>query len=234
MSALAVFEYAGTQLRTVLIDGGPWFVGADVLALCDLNRSSLALLDDDEKGVHSVDTLGGTQQMTIVSEAGLYSLILRSRKSETKAIKRWITHKVLPQIRRTGSYGSPQVDVTQIDRRALALMVIEAEDRAAALALENEAMRPKADLADAFLAAAPGNWLVREVAKSLGMQEKALRAFLLEERLVFVRHALCGAVQYDHRGVRRSLPTGGEGRHALVGRLLLHPHGHPARHGPDP
>jgi anti-repressor protein len=67
-------------------------------------RSSLALLDD-EKGVHSIDILGGVQQVTIVNEAGMYSLVLTSRKPEAKQFKRWITHEVLSSIRKTGSYG---------------------------------------------------------------------------------------------------------------------------------
>lgn len=78
-------------------------------------RDSIANLDDDEKGVGITDTLGGQQSLAIINEAGLYSLILRSRKPEAKAFKRWITHEVLPQIRKTGGYG--QTD----DKMALAL-----------------------------------------------------------------------------------------------------------------
>lgn len=62
--------------------------------------SSLAALDEDEKGVHTMDTLGGNQEMTVISEPGLYSLILRSRKPEAKAFKRWVTSEVLPSIRK--------------------------------------------------------------------------------------------------------------------------------------
>lgn len=77
--------------------GQPWFVANDVCGALELSnpRSSLALLDEDEKGVHSVDTLGGEQQMVTVNEAGLYTLVLKSRKPEAKAFKRWITHEVL-------------------------------------------------------------------------------------------------------------------------------------------
>lgn len=67
----------------------------------------IAALDDDEKGIDSIDTPGGRQEMSTVSEPGLYSLILRSRKPEAKRFKRWITHEVLPSIRRTGGYGAP-------------------------------------------------------------------------------------------------------------------------------
>jgi prophage antirepressor-like protein len=94
------------------VDGEPHFVAADVAGALDLGnpRSSLALLDDDEKGVHTMDTPGGPQPMAIVNEPGLYSLIFRSRKPEAKAFKRWVTHDVIPQIRKTGSYSVPLLD----------------------------------------------------------------------------------------------------------------------------
>ena len=109
-----VFNHADFGSLRVIADeetGEPWFVAKDV---CDAlgfgnSRSSLALLDEDEKGVHSMDTLGGNQTMTTVSEAGLYSLILRSRKAEAKQFKRWITHEVLPTIRKHGGYLTPKL-----------------------------------------------------------------------------------------------------------------------------
>jgi prophage antirepressor-like protein len=90
------FTYEGTPMRTVVVESEPWFVSMDALDILGLHRSSLTALDDDEKGVHTVDTLGGVQRVGIISEPGLYSLILRSRKPEAKAFKRWITHEVLP------------------------------------------------------------------------------------------------------------------------------------------
>lgn len=90
---------------TVLIDGEPWLVAKDVcevLGLADTNRA-LAGLDDDEKGTHIMSTLGGNQQVSIINEAGLYSLTIRSRKPEAKLFKRWITHEALPTIRKTGT-----------------------------------------------------------------------------------------------------------------------------------
>lgn len=125
MSALDLFTYEGQQVRTVVVDGSPWFVSADVLTVLDLNRSSVATLDDDERGVHSVDTPSGAQQMSVLNEPGLYSLILRSRKPEAKPFKRWITHEVLPAVRKTGSYGQTNVD--QIPRATLAQMILDSE-----------------------------------------------------------------------------------------------------------
>ena len=81
-----------------------WFVAADVCRALGLenSRQTLSYLDDDEKGVIISDALGGKQEMSTINEPGLYSLILRSRKPEAKAFKRWITHEVIPAIRKTG------------------------------------------------------------------------------------------------------------------------------------
>lgn len=108
MNDMKIFENSEFgAVRVVDVNGEPWFVAKDVCECLELGnpRTSIALLDEDEKGVHTMDTPGGAQEMSIVSEAGLYSLILRSRKPEAKAFKRWITHEVLPTIRRTGQYG---------------------------------------------------------------------------------------------------------------------------------
>lgn len=87
-----------------MLEGEPWFVAADVCRALGLgnSRQTLSYLDDDEKGVITSDTLGGKQEMSTINEPGLYSLILRSRKPEAKAFKRWITHEVIPAIRKTG------------------------------------------------------------------------------------------------------------------------------------
>lgn len=108
MNDMKIFENSEFgAVRVVDVNGEPWFVARDVCECLELGnpRTSIALLDEDEKGVHTMDTPGGQQKMSIVSEAGLYSLILRSRKPEAKAFKRWITHEVLPSIRKTGGYG---------------------------------------------------------------------------------------------------------------------------------
>lgn len=104
------FQFPAYQLRTVMIDGEPWFAAIDICAALgiDNNRNATARLDDDEKGVHSMDTPSGPQEITIVNESGLYSLILGSRKPEAKKFKKWVTAEVLPAIRRTGRYVAPQ------------------------------------------------------------------------------------------------------------------------------
>lgn len=107
-NSLALFQFQSKSVRVVIQDGEPWFVArdlCDVLDLVNVTRS-LSRLDEDEKGFHTVNTLGGAQQLAIVNESGMYSLVLTSRKEEAKAFKRWITSEVLPQIRKTGSYGA--------------------------------------------------------------------------------------------------------------------------------
>ena len=102
---ISLFDFKDKQIR-VLIDenGDPWFVAKDVCDILEISNSRQAMqsLDDDEKDVYNVYTLGGSQDMYIISESGLYSIVLRSRKPEAKAFKRWVTHEVLPSIRKTG------------------------------------------------------------------------------------------------------------------------------------
>ena len=104
---LQVFDYHGSAIRTVDRDGDIWFVAKDVCDALELSNSRMAVLelDEDEKSVSKIYTPGGIQDMTVISEAGLYALVLRSNKPEAKAFSRWVRHDVLPQIRQTGSYS---------------------------------------------------------------------------------------------------------------------------------
>lgn len=99
------------EVRTVMRDGEPWFVAADVCRSLEIAnpRDAMGRLDDDEKGVALTDTLGGKQNLTIVNEPGLYTLVLGSRKPEAKAFKRWITHEVVPTIRKHGLYATDEL-----------------------------------------------------------------------------------------------------------------------------
>lgn len=96
------------SVRTMTIDNEPWFVGKDVAECLDYKNPRQAIItnvDEDDKGVHSIDTLGGIQKMTIINESGLYSLILLSHLKKAKEFKHWVTSEVLPSIRKTGGYG---------------------------------------------------------------------------------------------------------------------------------
>lgn len=100
------FIFDTLPVRAVLRDGEPWFVAADLAAVLDYSETAAMTrhLDDDEKGLSTVQTLGGPQEMTIISESGLYAAILKSRKPEARQFRRWVTGEVLPSIRKTGSY----------------------------------------------------------------------------------------------------------------------------------
>ncbi len=103
------FDFEEQAVRVIMQGDEPWFVAADVCRVLELGNTSAAVgrLDDDEKGITSVDTLGGVQQLAIISESGLYALVFTSRKPEAKRFRKWITAEVLPAIRRTGRYEHP-------------------------------------------------------------------------------------------------------------------------------
>lgn len=104
---LNTFNFEGqTSVRTVLKGEEPWFVAADVCAALGHSNAREAIrgLDEDERGVSIADTPGGPQELNLISESGLYTLILRSRKPQARAFRRWVTHEVLPALRRTGGY----------------------------------------------------------------------------------------------------------------------------------
>lgn len=108
MNELTVFENKDFgQIRTVLRQGEPWFVAADVCKVLDVDPTATRRLDDDEKDtLRLTQGTSGNPNVTIVNEPGLYALVLGSRKPEAKAFKRWITHEVIPSIRKTGSYSA--------------------------------------------------------------------------------------------------------------------------------
>lgn len=165
---LAVFRYTGQDLRAVTIDGQPWFVAADVCRVLEHTNPTMALagLDDDEKGLSNVETPGGTQAMAVVSEPGLYALIIRSRKAEAREFKRWITHTVLPAIRQTGSYAA-EVERVMPHNFASALreLLQEVESHDETRAELAEAL-PRAEAWDA-IASASGDYSVGDAAKIL-------------------------------------------------------------------
>ena len=139
------------NVRVVQVDGEPWFVAADVCRALEISnsRDAVARLDDDEKGVGSTDTLGGKQGMQIINEPGLYTLVLGSRKPEAKAFKRWVTHEVLPSIRKHGSYKTKQSS----DRDKA--MLKNAQARSAKLWLEiakNTGIQTYKDVCNAYAA----------------------------------------------------------------------------------
>lgn len=107
---IQIFCYKSLPVRTTEIDGEIWFVAKDVADILGFEDATHAIrgLDDDEKGLQKVETPGGVQDMTVISEPGLYTMLMRSNKPEAKPFRRWVTHDVLPSIRKTGSYSVPR------------------------------------------------------------------------------------------------------------------------------
>lgn len=151
MEDLKIFERPEFgAVRVLEKDGEPWFVAKDVCQCLDLDLDSGARgLDEDEKDLHIVQTLGGGQKMSIISEAGMYSLILRSRKKEAKEFKRWVTHDILPSIRKTGSYSmAPKTYAEALRALAAEVEMREAVEQQKQLAerQRDEAIRTKAEI----------------------------------------------------------------------------------------
>lgn len=155
------------QLRVVKDDNGePWFVASDVcnaLGVADPAQSCRSF-DNDEKGLFTIQTLGGRQKVIHVSEPGFYKLVLKSRKPEAKAFQRWVTHEVLPSIRKKGGYIAAAPDETP--EQIMARAVLLAQDTIERQKAQIEELKPKALFADA-VAASDGTCLVGELAKMM-------------------------------------------------------------------
>ena len=181
MNELQVFNNAMFgNVRIILQDNEPWFVAKDVCDCLDLSNSRKALsrLEDDEKGVTLSDTLGGKQEMATVNEYGLYSLVLSSRKPEAKEFKRWITHEVLPSLRKYGTY-SLNIPKTLPDALKAYASEIEAHNKTKALV---EAQRPKVLFADA-VSTSDTDILVGDLAKLLSQNGYTIGQNRLFEQL---------------------------------------------------
>jgi prophage antirepressor-like protein len=118
MNNLTQFDFNTNQVRVILIDGQPWFVAVDICKVLGIanNRDALTRLKEYEKGVAITDTLGGKQEIAIISEPGLYRLALTSRKPQAEPFQDWVCQEVLPQIRKTGKY-EPQPTLNIYARR---------------------------------------------------------------------------------------------------------------------
>lgn len=168
------FDFHGANVRLLTDEHGePWFIAKDVCAVLEIGNPSQALtnLDDDEKGITTTDTLGGPQKTVTVSESGFYRLVLRSRKPVAKEFQRWVTHEVLPQIRRTGGY----IPVSDTDDEKLILAkavgifqrTIREKDRIIETQRgELKTVRPLAMLGEAFVGT-DGTMSVTQAARHL-------------------------------------------------------------------
>lgn len=203
MSNLAIFSNESFgNVRITMIDGNPWFVAKDVCDCLELDNVSQAVsyLDLDEKGIISNDTLndstGLRRDSRIINESGLYSLVLRSRKPEAKAFKRWITHEVLPSIRKTGGYGNAPKTLPRDYVSALEAL-LEAEKERIALSEQNAVMAPKADTYDNVVA--DRQCTLTDFARKLsGVNTVAIKRSLLNNDIMY-KTASCYKVYSRYR-----------------------------------
>lgn len=183
------------QVRTVNIDGNPWFVSVDVCTALGVSRTAVRRLDKDEKGVRSMHTLGGTQRLAVVNEYGLYNLILGSRKPEAKDFKRWITHEVIPSIRKNGAYMTDAVIAHLEEYPELVPEYLnhlrDENSRAKELRRQLDTVtgqlsiaQPKADYYNAYVNNEDA-LCFRYVAKELGVSERKLINYLLDKRFLY-------------------------------------------------
>lgn len=177
-SSLQVFNNEDFgEIRVLAIDNEPWFVARDVTDALGLDRTATRRLDEDEKGVRSMHTQGGEQEVGIITEAGLYSLIMASKKPEAKAFKRWVTHDVLPSIRRHGMYATHQTVEQMLadpDTMIVTLKALKAErQRSQALMEDNARMLPKSVAYDSIIET-DGTMSITEAARYLSQMDKSI------------------------------------------------------------
>lgn len=154
------------QVRTLVINGEPWFVGKDVAEILGYSNTRKALadhVDEEDKGVTKCDTLGGVQDLTVINESGLYSLILSSKMPNAKKFKSWVTSEVLPSIRKHGIYATDNVidNILNNPDFGIQLLTKLKEERTA---------RVEAERRNAILMHVNKTYTVTEIAKELGLK----------------------------------------------------------------
>lgn len=170
MNKLELFNFRTQQVRTVLIENDPWFVGKDIATILGYAKTADAVrkhIDKEDKGVFILETPGGKQPVTIINESGLYSLILSSKMPDAKVFKRWVTSEVLPAIRKHGAYMTDEkaFDVVH-NKTGLADLLQQAADQLKQKDIEIAEMKPKALFADS-VATSHTTILIGELAKIL-------------------------------------------------------------------
>ena len=192
MNNIQIFKYENNDVRTVEMNGEPWFVLKDVCGVLGLSNHKVTAqrLDRDEVSqTYLTDSIGRKQETTVINESGLYSVILRSDKPEAKPFRKWVTSEVLPSIRKNGGYIAGQEQMTPEELMAKALLVAnktlaERDARISELTVQNTIMQPKAEYFDELV---DRNTLTnfRETAKELGISERDFIRFLIDKKYIF-------------------------------------------------
>lgn len=163
MNNLQLFNFENNQLRTLLINNDPWFLGKDVADILEYTNTAKAIrdhVDEEDKLTERIVLSGQNREVIFINESGLYSLVLSSKLPSAKKFKRWVTSEVLPQIRKTGSYATQQLTGEELMAKALieAKSVLERQNK------QIIEMKPKALFADT-VAASDSSILVGQEAK---------------------------------------------------------------------
>lgn len=210
------------EIRVMLIDDDPWFVGKDIAVALGYNNPQKAIrdhVDEQDRGVNEMDTPGGKQPIIIINESGLYSLIFSSKLESAQRFKHWVTHEVLPSIRKHGMYMTDNLLETAIANPDFVIGLIQnmkaEKEKSAALKMQNkqlceknEEMQPKADYFDDLVA---WNLAVcfRGTAKELRIPERKFIQSLIED----------GYIYRDKN--RNLLPKAGKGDELFVVKEFL-------------
>lgn len=199
MNELQIFKNTEFgQIRTTTINDEPWFVGKDIAVALGYSNPRKAMIDHvdpEDKGVTKCDTLGGSQEMTVINESGLYSLIMSSKLPTAKQFKHWVTSEVLPTIRKHGGYLTPEkVEEALLNPDTLIKLAQRLkEETAARKNAELEAagykqilgeLKPKADYTDRILAS-KGTVPTTAIAKDYGMSAAAFNRLLHEYGVIY-------------------------------------------------
>ena len=191
MNEVQLFNFESHEVRSLLLNNEPWFVGKDVAEALGYSKARNAIAthidSEDKKDAPIQGTLGSVQEMTVINESGLYSLALSSKLPSAKKFKRWVTSEVLPALRKTGQYQVKELSGSELMAKAL----IEAQSVLAAKDKVIEEMKPKVVFADA-VATSHTSILVGELAKILkqngiDMGQKRLFAWLREKGYLIKR-----------------------------------------------
>lgn len=189
MNELQLFNFENNQVRTLLINDEPWFVGKDVAEILGYSKARNAIAthvdDDDKKGAPIQGDLGGTQEMTVINESGVYALVFGSKLPSAKKFKHWVTSEVLPTLRKTGGYTMPKTYL-----EALKAFTAEVEKNEI-LSFENKIqtqqineLKPKADYTDRILKTTD-LMTITQIAKDYGMSAKQFNALLHDYKVQF-------------------------------------------------
>ena len=186
---LTQFVYGDQQVRVVERDGMPWFVATDLARVLEYRDSANLVrgLDEEDARTHIVSTSAGPREALVVSEGGLYTILVRARTERARPFRRWVTHEVLPQIRKTGEYTS-QPQVPQSLPEALRAYAREVEAREAMEAYAKE-LEPKGEAYDAFLSG-DGTYSIGNVAKMHGLSQNRLFALMRSAGVMIAKGAM--------------------------------------------